>query len=124
MMDRVFWINHNGKRILFTDYANLDKDELIKVVEWSIEEVFPRFKACPPGSIRSLVDVTGTTASKAGVHALKNVEALWKPLYLKQAIIGLTAFHQIFLHAVNKAVGSAIVAFKTREEALDWLVED
>jgi hypothetical protein len=123
-MSRVHWIQHNGKEILFSNYADLSPEDLMAEVLIADTELFPKIQHRPKESILSLADVANSVASKEAVNALKNSVKLWLPLYKKQAVIGLSSFHYIFLHAVNKFTGGNVIPFKTKEEALDWLTED
>jgi hypothetical protein len=123
-MERVYWIEYKGKQILFSDYSNLDSKSLVEMATFASEELFEKYKYMPLASILSLADVHGSVASKDAVWALKNVVQKWKPLYKKQAVIGMTAFNQIFLNAINKSVGSDIVPFGSKDAALEWLVDN
>lgn len=123
-MSRVYWIKHNGKEILFSDYANLSADEIVAASIDADAEIFPTCSHLPEGSILALVDVSNAVASKAGIAALKSSAKLWRPFYKKQAVIGLTPFHRVFLNAVNKFSGGNFISFNSKDDALAWLTED
>lgn len=110
-MERVYWMDHMGKRILFSDYSNLTAEEIVATSAEADRELFPTYQYLPPGSVPALVDVTNALASKEAVAALKQSAKLWTSLYKRQAVIGLTAFQRVFPAAVNKFSGGNIVPF-------------
>ncbi len=117
------WIEHKGKQILFSDYSNLGAEELIAVVR-EADATFSEYQHNPPGSLLTLVDFENSVASKEVVNTLKTSAMLWRPLYKKQAVVGLEPLHNVFLRAVNKFTDLEFLPFKTRKAALDWLVLD
>lgn len=123
-MERVYWIDYSGVRILFSDYSNLSADALVDFSKSIDIEVYPRCaQELEKGTLLSLVNVTNCVATNATVNALKESVELWHPLYKKQAVYGLTPFQHIFLNAVNSCVGTDIRSFHSRESALQWLVD-
>lgn len=122
-MERVYWIDYCGVRILFSDYSNLSADALVDASKSIDAEVYPLCaRELEKGTLLSLVNVTNCVASQASVNALKESVELWHPLYKKQAVYGLTPFQHIFLNAINTCVGTDIRSFRSREVALEWLV--
>jgi hypothetical protein len=122
-MSRVYWIEYKGKQILFSDYANLSAEELLSAVK-ATDSTFSQYQHMPHGSVLALLDFANTVASKDVISALKTSATLWRPLYKKQALIGLAPLHYVFINAINKFSGNNFRPFKSRNEALAWLVMD
>jgi hypothetical protein len=122
-MSRVTWIEHRGKRILFSDYANLSTEELIESVK-EVNATFPEYQHLSPGSVLALIDFENIHVSKEVISVLKNSAVLWRPLYKKQAVIGLSPLQYMFVTAVNKFSTTDFTPFKSKIEALVWLVAD
>ena len=63
-MDRIYWIEHQGNKILFADYSNLSSEALVEVITREDEVLFPQIRdTMSPGTILSPVDVSNAVAS-------------------------------------------------------------
>ncbi len=122
-MDRVYWIKHRGKQILYSDYANLGADELIAAVR-ETDATFSNYRDIPPGTLSALLNFENVTVFREVIATMKTSATLWSPLYKRQAVIGLSPLHHVFLSAVNKFSKLDFTPFRTREEALEWLTSD
>jgi hypothetical protein len=70
-----------------------------------------------------LVDVTDCSFDQTVVSAMHDIAKIIKPRIKKSAVIGVTGLKGIILKTINRVSDLGLVPFKTREEALDWLIE-
>jgi hypothetical protein len=119
--DRIRWIEHKEKQILYIDYSNfLNTDETIK----TILQVNDFIKKLGKYELLLFVDVRKSNADeKIIVEALKNNALIIKPYIKKAAVIGVTTMQQIILTVVNVFSGLGIKPFNTIDEAKDWLIK-
>lgn len=78
-MDRVRWIEHKGKRILYEDFSGLqDPEEIYEVTDTSTALICKQ----PGVPVLLLTDVTGARYNPAVVNQLKENTKLTTP-YMK-----------------------------------------
>lgn len=117
---RVKFIEYNGKRVLFIDYAQCD----IATLKAVAEEMHRVITKEPPNSVLTLNDVTGTSFDSESVAVLKSKVAANAPFVKRAAVIGITGLQQLIYEAVQKFSERKIPSFNTRQEALEYLVKD
>jgi len=119
-MDRVRFLTHKGKQILFTDVTNCGAKEVIEL----LSEVQRMVTAQPRNSVLTLGDLTGTNFSRAAVTRLKEVAVFDRPYVKRAALVGAESLPKVFYEALKSFSQREFRRFKTREEALDWLVRE
>jgi hypothetical protein len=117
---RVQFILHRGKRVLWINYAHCDVAGL-KAVSEEGHRVIAREL---PNSVLTLNDVTGTGFDQESVEVLKSKVSANAPYVKRAAVIGISGLQRLIYEAVKLFTKRAIPLFSTREEALDWLVQD
>ncbi len=121
MSDRVKWLKHNGKEILFTDWKNLrDDDKFVATVKETSEYVISLQRY----ELLELIDVTNSHKTPNVLKTMKQMSLQTKPFNKKKAIVGLATFQRILLEAINQFAGEKIRAFEHQEEAMEWLTAD
>lgn len=119
-MERTRFIEHRGERILLFDYSDLtDAAEAIAEVEKSKRVVAQQ----APGSLRTLVYVTGSRFNSEIIQALKEMAAHNKPYVRAGAVVGMSGLHRIVYQAVMMFSKRKLQTFDGLDEAKDWLVE-
>jgi len=119
-MDRVRFITHQGKQILFTDVTNCAAEEVIEL----LTKVQRMVTAQPRNSVLTLGDLTGTNFSRAAVTRLKEVAVFDRPYVKRAALVGAESLPKVFYEALKTFSQREFRRFKTREEAMDWLVRE
>jgi hypothetical protein len=119
-MDRVRFITHQGKQILFTDVTNCAAEEVIEL----LTKVQRMVTAQPRNSVLTLGDLTGTNFSRAAVTRLKEVAVFDRPYVKLAAMVGAESLPKVFYDALKTFSRREFLRFKTREEAMDWLVRE
>ena len=118
MHDRLKWLDHKEKKILFIDYTNLVGDEMLKPIQ-EIEEYISNLGE---KDLLLLLDFRDSFANKANVEALQKSGEKNKHLYKKTAVLGITGIKKIFLEMINKLTNIGAKPFNSEEDAKNWLV--
>lgn len=110
---------HEGIQILVVDVSQCPASEVEKV----LRELPNTVTAHPPGSILLLADFTGAYFDGHALIALKEAAVFDKPYIRKSAWIGAEHILEI-RDLVSRYARRDFPTFKTRYEALNWLVKD
>ena len=120
-MDRVSIIEHRGKQIVFLDFSGIRNPAEGPGI---IEGVKAWFAQQPPTQqLRTLTDVTGSHYDARTLEALKGLAAHNKPYVGVAAAVVQTALHRVAMNVAAMFARRKFTAFASREQALDWLVE-
>jgi hypothetical protein len=119
-MERVRFFDHDGHRILLLDCTGCEPDELLQV----FEQARAAIAAEPPHSALTLADFTGAHFNKIAADQMK-VTATYNRVHVKRsAIVGAEDVPDVYYHNLVSFSAREFPAFKTRAEAMDWLVSD
>lgn len=121
-MDRVRFIEHRGQQVLLIDYSGLqDEKALLDVVDQRKELVGDQ----PPESVLTLTDISSAHFTRNALTAAKEAAVLDRPHLKRAAIVGAES---VSPRGTPEAVATFSSRqwgqFKTREEALEWLVTE
>ena len=119
-MDRVRFITHTGKRILLVDLTNCSAKDVMKVMA----EVQRIVTAQPRESTLTLGDLTGAQFSRDAITRMKEVAVFDRPYVRRGAIVGAESLPKVFYEGLKTFSRREFPRFKTRNEALDWLVKE
>src|SRR5712691_7002626 len=119
-MDRVRFITHQGKQILFIDVTSCAAEEVIEL----LTEVQRIVTAQPPKSALTLSDLTGAQFSRAAVTRMKEVAVFDRPYVKRAAFVGAQSLPKVFYDALTTFSRREFPRFQAREEAMDWLVRE
>jgi hypothetical protein len=120
MPDRIRFITHQGKQILLVDMANCSAEEVEKTLREVPEVVTKR----PRGSVLIFSDFTAASFDADALLALKETAVFDKPYIKKTAWVGTDSFPKDLSQSVSDFSRRQFPTFKSRQEALDWLVQD
>lgn len=118
----VEWIQHKGKRILYTDHGGLGPEEMIENLEVAAKMTL---KEATDTKILSLVNFEGARVNSEYMARLKELgKEVYEPLTEKTAVLGISGIRHILVSAYNRVTGAAATQklFDNRDEALEWLV--
>ena len=119
-MPSLKWIQHNSKRILYTDIASQKTEDLLDVVKRLKAEIEKE----PPDSVLCLCEVTGGKTNNDINQILKEFVKYVDPYMKMITVIGLAGLQTIVFNAVLMFTRSKKLSIKnSREEALDWLAK-
>jgi hypothetical protein len=120
MEERIRFITHKGKQILFVDMSDCSPEEVAKLCRLVPTHV----TAEPRGSLLLLADFTGAKFDKAAVALLKEGTVYDRPHLKRSAWVGIESLPKVFYNNVKAFSQRELPTFKTREEALEWLVAE
>ncbi len=120
MDDRIHFLEHHGKQILLTDFSHANANEMQLLLEYVRITVARHAHE----SLLTLGDFTGATVDHAVATKVKEVLTLDRPFVKKTAWVGTESIPHAFMENFHNFSQREIVTFKTREEAMDWLVKD
>jgi hypothetical protein len=114
------WLRHKGQRIFYMNIAVKTSDEL----KQRIESMKPVIVKEPPKSILCLADVEGGNFSPDITQLVKEFAKHNEPYIKTTAIIGVEGLKQVIFNGVLLFTQRKnLVLKKSKQEALDWLVE-
>jgi len=120
MEERIRFITHKGEQVLLVDVSNCISTDMIKLAR-----MVPNYLAAEPrGSVLLLADFTGSKFDKAAVESLKQATVYDRPHLKRSAWVGTEALPRIFYENIKSFSQRDLPTFKTREEALEWLVAE
>jgi len=116
-MDRVKWIEANGKRVLVADYSGLKAlDEQLAVLDGQIKQ-----EKGATGGLLGISNFTNTTASTELLERLKQTSSDGI-VSEKTAVLGIDGVKAILLQGYIRVTGRKnIKACKTEEEAIAFV---
>ena len=120
MSDRIQFITHKGKQVLLVDLSNCSAREADEICHR-----VPRIvTAQPKASVLLLGDFTGAKFDKKAFTTLKDGVVFDRPHVKRSAWVGIESLPKVFYQNVKTFSQRDLPSFKTREEALEWLVQE
>lgn len=118
-MDRVRFIEHQGKRIVLLDFAGITDIEqgLGAVAEAT------KFIGAQPvgGDTMTLTDVTDTRYDRKIVEAFKEMTTRNRPIVKVAAIVSNSSLHRAAISMIALFSRRKLEVFESRDQALEWL---
>lgn len=118
--DRLHFIKHKGHAIYVLDFSQCSVKEQLLLLEM-VQASIARHA---PGSLLVLADLTGAHFDKQVSTKVKEVLVRDRPFVKKSAWIGTESLPHVYYENFKSFSQRDLPVFKTREEALDWLVAD
>ncbi len=78
----------------------------------------------PRGSVLLLADFTGAEFDRIAIERMKESVVFDRPHLKRSAWVGIERLPKVFYAHIKSFSQRDLPAFKTREEAMDWLVSD
>jgi hypothetical protein len=118
--DRISFITHKDKQILLIDATNCSPEEIEM-----LSRVVPSYVTSEPkGSVLLLADFTGAKLDKKAMTLLKPSLVFDRPHLKRSAWVGTESIPKVFFEQLKDFSQRDLPSFKTREEALEWLVAE
>ena len=118
--NRVRFLRYQGQRILLIDMTNCSPEEVTAIAE----KVRRVVTAQPRESVLILTDLTGAQFTRDAVTRVKEVAVFDRPYVKKSAMVGTEAMPEVFYQALKTFSRREFPRFKSRKEAMDWLVRE
>ena len=116
--ERLRFITHKGHDVLLIDLSDCDTKEMLLL----LEQIKAAVEQHERGSLLILSDFTGTHIDKKIATRAKEVLVLDRPYVKKSAWVGTEHVPHVFIENFKSFSQRELPTFKTREEALEWLV--
>jgi hypothetical protein len=118
--ERVHFVTHQDKEVLLVDLSNCSAAEVDKLVR-----IVPVIVTAQPlHSVLILTDFTGASFDNEALRTMKESAVFDKTHVKKSALVGAENLPQGFYDVLKQFSRREFPTFNTREEALDWLIED
>jgi hypothetical protein len=118
--ERLRFIQHKGHAIFLVDFSNCSAAEMLLLIE-QIRSIVARH---PHNSMLTLADFNGAEIDKKVATRMKEVLTLDRPYVKRSAWVHAESVPHVFYENIKSFSQREIPIFKTREEAMDWLVRD
>ncbi len=118
--DRVKFIKHEEKDILFLDFSNTRTDEVLKIIEDAKRVISTK----PENSLLTLTDVTNARFNEEVGDGMKQFSAHNKPYVKAAAVVGITGLKKIIFGAVMAFSKRNLESFDDAEQAKRWLADN
>ncbi len=120
MNNRIRFISHKDKRILLVDCSDCSPEQFEELALL----VPAKVTAEPKGSVLLLADFTGSKIDKRILEIFKPALVFDRPHLKRSAWVGTDSLPKLLYEHMKSFSQRDLPTFKTREEALEWLVQD
>lgn len=118
--DRLRFVKHKGQAIFLIDFSHCTPKEMMLL----LDQVRADIARHVPGSVLTLADFTDAHVDKTVATKIKEVLTLDRPYVKKSAWVGTESLPHVFYEHFKSFSQREFPAFKTRDEAMDWLVAE
>ncbi len=118
MEERIRFIDHKNTRVLLLDFSRATALEMIPL----LDQVKTTVAQHDPNSVFILADFEAAEIDHGVAMKIKETLTLDRPFVKKSAWIGAEHIPHALMENFHFFSQRETVTFKTREEALDWLV--
>ncbi len=116
--DRLRFVKHKGHAIFVIDFSHAPEKEISLLLD-QVRAMVARHE---PGSVLTLADFTGAHVDKDVATKIKEVLTRDRPYVKRSAWVGTESLPHVFYEHFKSFSQRELPTFKTREEAMDWLV--
>jgi hypothetical protein len=116
--DRLHWVKHKGQALFVLDLSHCSAKQMLVLLDMIRASVAQH----PPGSVLVLADFAGAQIDKQVATRVKEVLVLDRPYVKRAAWVGTESLPKVFYEHFKSFSQRDLPTFKTREEAMDWLV--
>lgn len=116
--DRLSFVNHKGHKIFVVDCSHCSAKEMLALTE-QVRVIVARH---PRGSLLILADFNHAEIDKKVATRMKEVLTLDRPYVKRSAWVHADSVPHVFYENIKSFSQREIPIFKTREEAMEWLV--
>jgi hypothetical protein len=117
--ERLRFIKHKGQTIFLIDFSNCSAKEVLLLID-QVRSIVARQA---PGSMLTLADFNSAEIDKQVATRMKEVLTLDRPYVKRSAWVHAESVPHVFYENIKTFSQRDIPTFKTREEAMEWLVE-
>jgi hypothetical protein len=116
--ERLHVVKHKGQSIYVIDFSHCNGKEMLVLLDLVRADISRH----APGSVLTLADVSGAQINKKVATRVQEVLVLDRPYVKRSAWVGTESLPRVFYEHFKSFSQRELPTFKTREEAMDWLV--
>jgi hypothetical protein len=116
--ERLRFIKHKGHAVFLIDFSDCTAKEMLLL----LDQVRADIARHAPGSVLTLADFSRAHIDKNVATKIKEVLTLDRPYVKRSAWVGTERLPHVFYEHFKSFSQRDFPTFKTREEAMDWLV--
>jgi hypothetical protein len=118
--ERLKFVEYKGKKILVEDFSNInDEEEFIALLNQAEQIIHSQ----PPKSVLAVVDLKNARFSPRISEISKEATESNTPYIRASAMVGVSGLMGIMVRAISRFARRDLVSFNTREEAMEWLIQ-
>lgn len=118
--DRVGFVLYKSKQVLILDFTGCTPEEVKSVTDEAVTVITGQ----PENSVLVLADFAGAQFTKDAVTRIKEVTTYDRPHVKRAAWLHTGSLPKVFYDAIKRFSQREFPTFETREQALDFLVQD
>jgi len=118
--DRLHFVKHKGHAILVLNFTHCNAKQILLLLDM-IRATVARHE---PGSLLILADFAGAEINKEVARRAQEVLVLDRPYVKRSAWVGTESLPNVFYEHFKSFSQRELPTFKTREDAMDWLVAE
>ena len=118
-MERIYFIEHEGKKILLEDISNMEPgEEFLTAIDTAKKIIASQ----PQNSVLALLDATNVHFNSDMLNAMSEFVKGNTPYVKCAAVVGIEGLLKIVLSTLSKVAGRSFHIFPNREEAKKFLI--
>jgi hypothetical protein len=117
--ERLRFIKHKGHAVYAVDFSHCTAKEVLLL----LDQIRADVSRHAPNSVLIFADFTGAEIDRNVATRMKEVLVLDRPFVKRSAWIGTDTLPHVFYEHFKTFSQRDFPIFKSREQALDWLVE-
>jgi hypothetical protein len=118
--ERLQFVRHKGQAIYLIDFSHCSAKEMLLLLDMIRADIARHER----GSMLTLADFAGAEVDKAVATRIKEVLVLDRPYVKRAALVGTEDLPQVFYEHFKNFSQRELPTFKTRDEAMEWLVRE
>ena len=115
---RLTFVKHKGQAIFVIDFSHASEKDMRLL----LDQVRATIARHEPGSVLALADFTGAHIDKTVATKIKEVLVRDRPYVKRSAWVGTDELPHVFYEHFKSFSQRELPTFKTREDAMEWLV--
>ena len=120
MDERISFVSHQGQKVMVIDFTGCEPKELLLLLE-EIQRTVARHER---GSLLTLVDLTGAHIDRTVATRIKEVLVLDRPFVKRSVWVGVDSLPRVYYENFRSFSQRELAPFRTRAEAMEWLVRE
>lgn len=113
-------ITHNGRKIVLVDCSDMAPDKTMQAL---FQRAAVLIRSQEPASVRVLCDVSYVVYSYQTIILFRDFAGGNAPYVKASALVGIDGLKRLTIKWLSRILRRSFNLFETRQEAMDWLVE-